>query len=64
MKNEEIKIMEKRIALLEIEIKYLTETLQEVSKTIGLLYEGLSSLRDDSGLMSNYPKNQIIRYEV
>ena len=64
MKNEEIELMEKKIALLEIEIKYLTETLQEVSKTINLLYQGFSSLKDDLGLVSDYPKKQVIRYEI
>jgi len=58
MKHEEIEIMEKKIALLEIEIKYLTETFEEVSKTINLLYQGVSLLRDDSGLVSDYPKNK------
>jgi hypothetical protein len=64
MKHEEIEIMEKKIALLEIEIKYLTETFEEVSKTINLLYQGVSLLRDDSGLVSDYPKKQVIRYEI
>ena len=64
MKHEEIAIMEKKIALLEIETKYLTETLEEVSKTINLLYQGVSLLRDDSGLVSDYPKKQVIRYEI
>jgi len=64
MKNDEIEIMEKKIALLEIEIKYLTETLQEVSKTINLLYQGFVSLRDDVGLVSDYTKKQVIKYEI
>ena len=64
VKNDEIRIMEKKIALLEIEMKYLTETLQEVSKTINLLYEGLSSLKVDSESSPNFPKNQVVKYEV
>ena len=64
MKNEEIEIIEKKIALLEIEIKYLTETLVEVSNTINLLYQGFSLLKDDLGLSSDYPKKQVIRYEI
>ncbi len=63
MKDEEIKIMEKKIALLEIEMKFLTETLEEVSKTINLLYQGFLQ-RDDLGLTSDYPKKQVIRYEI
>jgi hypothetical protein len=34
MKHEEIEIMEKKIALLEIEIKYLTETFEEYKFTL------------------------------